>query len=224
MADNAAMSGSKLVSVAAAVACGACVMPPLRVGVGGGMAAGHIATVDRQGTTYDHGTAFLGDLRFGLTPVTVASGPLRSFDLSLGCDLSYVDARDGSQRHDGSFLPYAEVGWFPHVVSVGDKSWRVGPTALVEIPYALHDPTDRNQSSGWGLGGGVLAELVEGVHGRMLAGRVSGAWGLGVAARGGVRHVLGETYGYMLLTVEVRVPAMVAIPIPTPDRVRGVND
>jgi len=194
----------------------ACIVPPMRVGAGGGAAAGTVATIDNQMHTNEHGAALVGEVRAAVTPLALADHPPERLDVGAGVAFDYLDATSGAQRHEMMLSPYVEGAWFVHRVADGDDRWRIGPTVLAEVPLRLNPPDEVGVP--FGLAAGVLAELTERVDGPMVFGGARGAWGIGLSVRGGVRHDVGDTYGYVLFSVEARVPGMVALPLPAPAR------
>jgi hypothetical protein len=204
---------SLIIAVAAAALGSACIVPPMRIGAGGGGAAGTIITYDQKHPV-EHGAAFVGDVRAAVTPLALADHPPEAFDVGAGVDVDYLDARRGAQRHETMVAPFVEGVWFVHRSADHSARWRVGPTFLAEIPLRLREDSDRGVP--FGFGAGVLAELTERVDGRMVFGGARGEWGIGVSLRGGVRHDAGDSYGVVLLSVEARVPGMAALPLPSP--------
>jgi hypothetical protein len=204
-----------LVAVCGSLA-GGCVMPPVRVGAGETAAAGTVATIDSNGMKHEHAQEAMGDLRAAITPASLVARP-SPLDVALGVALD-ISEPTGFERRATTIAPYAEVAWFvrDEGVEANVHRWRIAPSVLAEVPYA-------DNTSGYGVGGGVLVELVDRVDGPMTWGSHRGYWGMGFALRGGMRHFDGDSYGYVLLTLELRAPGMAAIPVPHPSCTPGLN-
>jgi len=198
--------------VLVSLAFGACT-PPVRLGVGGGAGAGHVASVDTRQKLEVHDTSVITEFRAAVTPLELMEHPPEPFDLSLGAVFDRIDARNG---HRGVEIgPFAEGVWFAHVVVNGHQRWRIGPTALAETLFDV--PSGKGTDAlfdGYGAAAGVLVEFDERVDGPMFLGVTRGELGIGVALRVGARDVDGDGYAYAMLSLEVRAPGMIAIPLP----------
>ncbi len=199
-----------------------CVAPPLRIGAGGGGAAGHVL-VQGQDRTMDHPGAALGELRAAVTPLSLAAEPPTHFDLSLGWSLD----RTIAPAHHGLLTgPFAEGVWFTrvHPNPYNDREqWRFGPLVMVEAPFDPLPSNDADRIRGVGVAGGVLLEALDRHDGPILLGAQRGYFAIGLSARVGVVHLSDETYSYVMLTVEVRTPGIAALPIPAPSRTPGLT-
>lgn len=196
-----------------ALSIAACVSPPLRAGGGGGGGAGTLATVDPSGHLQRNDSAGIVEERVAFTPLELADVAPDRWDLSLGAVLDQLDARYSR----GALVagPYAEGAWFAHAAVNGHQRWRVGPTALVELLYDTRTAKDPSVDGvGFGLAGGLLVETTERIDGPIFLGAARGELGIGVALRAGVRDFDGAAYGFAVLSLEVRAPGMLAVPVP----------
>jgi hypothetical protein len=181
--------------------------PPLRIGAGGGGAAGTVATRDYDGTRRENGTAGTGQLRAGIA--TTSHRTARRLDIALGWELDSVAGSEGDTTRHG---PYVEVDWFLRGAGPdAGQGWRLGPTVTLEahLPRDDQQPVDGRPDDGsFGVGGsvGVLLESIESVRGRIPGGRAFGELGVGIGARVGARRVDDGVYGYGIVSVEFRLP------------------
>jgi hypothetical protein len=172
--------------------------PPLRIGAGGGGAAGTVYT--REGDmARENSLAGTGQLRLGVAPLSYR--PDRRLDATLGWALDSTAGADGGDkmRHG----PYLEGAWFlRRGGGSADTGWRLGPTVGLETSFG----TDSGAGTGFGGSVGVLLESIEAVRGHFPLGRAFGELGVGVGARVGVRSEDDGTYGYGIVSVEFRLP------------------
>lgn len=203
-------STTSLATSLVSIAVAACIVPPVRVSGGGGGAAGAVHIRDSRETLRSRASGQVGQLRIAFTPLTLADERRRSVDVSLGFTLERMRLEpDGPGDRTGLF---AEVAWFARQSRGAAEHWRLGPTLLVEGTNTV----EAVDAPGYGAALGLLVELVDPVRMGSPVAQFRGDLGLGAALRAGVRHDDGGTYGTLVLSLELRLPGGVGIPIPEP--------
>jgi hypothetical protein len=198
--------GLGVVAALIVVGAGCYAVPPLRIGAGGGGAAGTVATRDYDLTRRENSVAGTGQLRLGIAPIT--HKPKRRFDIALGWELDSVAGSEGDSMRHG---PYLEVDYFLLGTAPGGaQGWRLGPSVTLEalVPRAGASADGPMDDPSFGLGGSIggLLEYVDPVGAQARRRRVAGEFGFGVGARLGVRRVDDGVYGYGIVSVEFRLP------------------
>ncbi len=197
---------------AVVMSAGCYVIPPLRAGAGGGAGAGDVVVRNSAGELRQASSAAVGQIRAAFTPTALGKSTSRRGDLSLGWTFDWAaTSGDNGFRHG----PFAEGVWFmrqgarsPH------QRWRFGPTALAELRFAPN--TTARTETGVGLAAGVLLEYVEAVRGPIVLGRAHGDLGFGVSLRAGMRNEDAGTYGYVVASLEFRLPGAAGFNVPMP--------
>jgi hypothetical protein len=193
------------------LALGGCLpfaVPPLRASVGAGGAAGDVP-VHTPGGVDEVSGAERVEARVGLSAMTWR--PARPVDVTAGWIGSWTSTLDGDardMRHGG----FAEVNWFGYgrrtIHSEWARGWRGGPSATVEVLDDLH--------GGVG-GGGSIGMMVEGfVYGTSDSSCdgdgcvwATGESAIGVAARAGARAFEEGAQLYVVVSLEMRIPALI---------------
>ena len=191
---------------------GCYVVPPLRVSAGGAQTVGTVTVRNPRDERRTADDTQLAELRAGIAPMSMLRDPVRRRgDFVLGYTFDWARVRDGgvSPLHG----PYAEVTWFARRSTPElPVHWRWGPSLAGE----LFDGED-----GYGMSAGILLELVDAVGGRGAGvspwgagyGGSLGELAIGVSARAGVRHVDDARHGYVMLSIEARLPGMAGVAI-----------
>jgi hypothetical protein len=194
-----------------ALAMGGCLpfaVPPLRASVGGGGAAGDVTVKDHTSEGEEVSAASRFEARVGLSAMTWR--PERPIDVTAGWIGSWTYTLDGDareSRHGG----YAEVNWFGYGNSTlrGERArgWRGGPSGTVELL------DDRHGSFGGGASIGMMAEAFTFGTGESCdhdgCVYTSGETAIGVAARAGARIFEEGAQLYVIVSLELRLPAMI---------------
>jgi len=194
----------------------ACV-PPTRLGIGGGGAAGRIGIRNTDDQRVDRAVAAMPQIRLAVTPRQLDrfAKNIRT-DVSIGWNFDWKSA--GAGRSDSHFRhgPFFELVRFIPSERFEGTNWRWGPSAAVETIFAPADEVAGSDVGdlfvGMGAAGGVLFENVAKVRRR----GVLGDFAMGVAGRLGVRHSDGGAHVYALVTFELRLPSVFLIPTPGP--------
>ena len=206
-----------IVPIALAIASG-CIAPPLRAsaGVGGGL--GNVTTTDPSLLTYPHSSAGLGEVRAAFTPLALADMPPRSLDVGVGAAIDRIQPTSGVRAKENIAVPFVEAAWFVHTQADHRQGWRFGPTFALEVPLdrRLQMGGDVDGNVGVGVTAGILAEVIERVDGPIMFGGARGWFAIGVSLRAGARAVGGGEYGFVLASLEIRIPGVVALPLPAP--------
>ncbi len=174
--------------------------PPVRAGGSVGGRAGATTSVTGHARPEASGVS---QFHVGVTPgVRGPEGAARRSDVAIGWQFEGTFG-DRVRRDHG---PYVELAWLASGPSpTPGPRWRVAPTlraeVLVESPSSPWD--DRDVTAG--LSVGLLLEAIDGGGG--TAPFSDGEEGVGLAVRAGGRAHGDGAYGFMMMSVEFRLPA-----------------
>lgn len=198
--------------IGALVMMAAC-MPPLRVGAGGGGGAGTVVTQDRDGDQSRDPAARIGQIRGAVTLAALKDNPRRAFDFSVGASADWT--RAAKFRKDLHVSLFGEAVWFAMNRRINaTQTWRLGPLALAETlsPQGVAD----NAETGYGFATGFLVEFVDFTSYRGTVAAARGDMGIGISPRVGIRRDHDGTYTYAIISVELRTPGVISVPVPEP--------
>ena len=200
-------------SVVVALSLAACyAVPPLRVSAGAGQTVGTVAVRNPRGERRTAEDTQIAELRVGMAFLSLMSEPLeRRGDFVFGYTIDWARIRNGGEApmHGA----YGEVTWFARRSTPEIPiHWRWGRSFAGEI-FAGEE--------GYGASAGILVELVDAVGGRGAGvspwgagyGGALGEMALGMSLRGGVRDVDDGRHGYVMLSIEARLPGMAGVAI-----------
>ncbi len=226
------MIGVVAMVVLATAACAPYVVPPLRVGVGGGGTLGPLTAPPQESEEAPPGVARPQEVEevseLGAVQLRVALSPLSLFpSLSarrLDLDLGYMGEFYLAEEVDdfASWGPFFRVRFYPWVARFGRTSiLRVGVAGVAELLY--------NDVASGQQGGGVALELSVEIVGfsdgpykdRRCSGTSYGETGVGLFLSGGYRALDRRDYGVIVAGLSLSVPASVGVcfkhPVNDPD-------
>lgn len=189
-------------------------MPPLRFGAGVGGGAGTVVTQDKSGDESRDPAARIGQIRGALTMLALGKYPRRAVDVSVGVSVDWT--RAAKFRRDLHVSPFAEVVWFAMNRRINAaQTWRLGPLALAEGLWPANIVEDARET-GYGFATGFLLEFVDFTDYRGDVAAARGDMGIGISPRFGVRHDHDGTYTYAIISIELRTPGIISVPVPEP--------